>query len=89
MQFPCRWPPVQFSRLPRCSSGELVNALYRLGCYRGRATRGSHQLFHREVGGRILTGVVVLGKRELPRGTLKSVLEQLQISPDELSNALR
>ena len=80
---------MQFSRLPRCSSSELVNALYRLGCYRGKTTRGSHQLFHRDAGSRILTGVVVLGKRELPRGTLKSVLEQLDISPDELRDALR
>ncbi|MYC38028.1 MAG: addiction module toxin, HicA family [Chloroflexi bacterium] len=80
---------MQFSRLPRCSSNELINALYRLGCYRGRATRGSHQLFHRDADGRTLTGVVVLGKREVPRRTLRNVLEQLQISPEDLRDALR
>ena len=46
-------------------------------------------MFHRDIGDRIVTGVVVLGRREVPRGTLKNILEQLQISPEDLQNALR
>ena len=46
-------------------------------------------MFHRDIGDRVVTGIVVLGKREVPRGTLKNILEQLQLSPEDLREALR
>ena len=49
----------------------------------------SHLMLHRDTGDRIVTGIVVLGKREVPRGTLKNLLEQLKISPEDLRDALR
>ena len=46
-------------------------------------------MLHRDTGDRIVTGIVVLGKREVPRVTLKNLLEQLKISPEDLRDALR
>ena len=57
--------------------------LIRLGCYEGKSGKGSHQSYHRVVDGRTLTGVVVLGRKEMPKGTLKNILTQLGISLDE------
>jgi hypothetical protein len=39
--------------------------------------------------GRILSAPVVLGKREIPRGTLRSILVLLEISLDDFLEALR
>ena len=77
------------SRLPLCSSDQLVAALVRLGCWEGRATASSHRLFHRDVDGRIETTSVILGRREVPRGTLRSILRSLRIGADEFVAALR
>ena len=74
---------MALSRIPICSSDEIIRALERLGCYRSRAGKGSHQPFHRRVGDRILTGVVVLGRREVPKGTLRNILAQLEIPLEE------
>lgn len=59
--------------LPLISSDQLCTALRRAGFEPAlRSTRGSHQTWSR--GDTIV--VVVLGRREIPRGTLKSVLRQ-------------
>ena len=72
-----------------CSSRELTAALERLGCYPGRAARGSHLSYHRDLpNGRRLTAPVVLGLREVPRGTLRSILRLLQIDPEEFEATL-
>ena len=77
------------SRLPLVPSRRLTRALERLGCYQGEGhPRGSHVAYHREVDGRILTAVVVLGKREVARGTLQDILYQLEIGLDEFRRAL-
>lgn len=81
---------MPFSALPLCSSRELISALERLGCYPGRAKGGSHVSYHRRVShDRVATAVVVLGKREIPKGTLQSILRELRIDTSEFLAALR
>ena len=73
-----------------CSSRQLVSALERLGCYPGRVTRGSHQTYRRRLpDGRVVTTPVVLGRREIPKGTLKVILDSLQIEYDAFRSNLR
>jgi predicted RNA binding protein YcfA (HicA-like mRNA interferase family) len=43
----------------------------------------------REIGGRTITTVVILGKREVPRGTLDGILRLAEISPAEFTALLR
>ena len=72
-----------------CSSRELTAALERLGCYPGRAGRSSHRSYHRDMpDGRRLTAPVVLGRREVARGTLRNILRWLEISEAEFEAAL-
>ena len=76
--------------VPLCSSAQIAAALQRLGCYPGKAKSGSHQSYHRRLpDGRILSAPLVLGKREVPRGTLRSILILLDISLDDYLLALR
>ena len=56
----------------RCSSRQLAAALDRLGCYPGRANRGSHQTYRRRLpDGTVVASSIVLGQRELPTGTIR------------------
>ena len=80
---------MRFNDIPLCSSREVIAALLRLGAYPGKATRGSHASYHRQrEDGRILTGVVVLNKREMPKGTLRRILDNLEIPPQDFIEAL-
>jgi predicted RNA binding protein YcfA (HicA-like mRNA interferase family) len=65
--------------------------LVRLGCYAGKAKRSSHQSYHRvdPVTKRVLSAPVVLAKKEIPRGTLRSILTLLDISLEDFLDALR
>ena len=75
---------------PLCSSNQIIAALRRLGCYEGKAKSGSHQSFHRDrPQGRTVSAPVILGKKEVPRGTLRNILMLLDISLDEFVDALR
>ena len=77
-------------RLPLCSSAQVVSALGRLGCYPGKAKSSSHQSFHRRISdGRVVTAPVVLGKKEVPRGTLRSILALLEIPAEQFMGVLR
>lgn len=78
-------------QVPLCSSRQVIKALERLGCYPGKAKRSSHQSYHRvdPINGRVLSAPVVLGKREIPRGTLRSILTLLDISLTDFLDALR
>ena len=80
---------MQFSRIPVLSSNEVVRVLERLGCYQGKSGKSSHLSYHRIVNGRTFTGVVVLGRKEIPKGTLKNILTQLSISLDEFLEMVR
>ena len=73
-----------------CSSRQMVAALIRLGCYPCRAASGSHQFFARQLpDGSTASAPVVLGKRQIKRGTARSTLRLLQISEDDFDRALR
>ncbi len=82
---------VRFGQVPLCSSDQIISALQRIGCYQGKARGSSHVVFHRrhDSDGRILTAPVVVGKKEVPRGTLRSILMLLDISLDDFLAALR
>lgn len=76
--------------MPLCSSRQLIAALERLGCYPGKAGRSSHRTYRRKLpNGSIVAASIVLGKRELPRGTVRDILWRLQISEADFDRALR
>jgi len=79
------------TKLPLVSSKVLVAALERDGFHPKRKSKGgSHQTFCKDLpDGRVLVTVVVLGKREIPRGTLASILRRAEISHDKFLNLLR
>ncbi len=81
-------PDIPLSRLPLCSSRQVVAAIERLGAYPGKKKRGSHASYHRRTpDGRIRTGVVILGRKEMPKSTLRGILISLDIPlGDFLSN---
>jgi predicted RNA binding protein YcfA (HicA-like mRNA interferase family) len=43
----------------------------------------------KEVGGRTVTTIVIVGKREVPRGTLRGILRLAEISPAEFTALLK
>ena len=68
----------------------MIAALERLGCYSNRSNPSSHRTFHRRLpDGSIVVAQVVLGKREVARGTARDILRLLQISEDDFERALR
>lgn len=73
--------------LPLCSSREITGALERLGAWHVR-TRGSHATYARMTpNGRRVTQVI-LGRREIPRGTLRAILAGLEIPIDAFRQVL-
>jgi predicted RNA binding protein YcfA (HicA-like mRNA interferase family) len=73
-------PPVPLVRGDR-----IVKALIRAGFYIDR-TRGSHVILRRPDGRG--TTVPVHGGRDVPRGTLRSILDELGLTVDELKDLL-
>jgi len=70
------------NRLPLCSSDEIISALKKDGFQpRGKSKRGSHQVFIKYllVGCKFIVPVP-LGKKEIPRGTLSSILRLAGLS---------
>ena len=57
----------------------------RKGFEEGKKTRGSHRSYIK--GSKVAT--VVLGKKEIPRGTLRSILAQAGISEEVFLEELR
>ena len=49
--------------------------------------RGSHHYLRHPDGGRLIT-VPVHGNRDLPTGTLRSILRQADLTPEELADLL-
>ena len=70
-------------RLPRLSSREAIRALERLGFVRVRQ-KGSHIVLKRGS----LT-CIVPERRELKLGTLSGILDQADITVDELLDAMK
>lgn len=71
------------SELPHCSSDQVVNALRRAGFEAARRSKGSHQAFRRREGDRTIVAIVVLGKSQIPRGTLRNILRQARLTDEE------
>lgn len=76
--------------LPLASSDQTVAALHRLGFFDGPAKGSSHTSMWRPRagGGKDVTSVV-LGKKEIPRGTLKGILELGNVTQAEFLAALK
>jgi predicted RNA binding protein YcfA (HicA-like mRNA interferase family) len=72
------------SEAPLCSSRQIVQALERAGFAPARRSRGSHQAFVRTLpdGTKRIT-VVVVGKHEVPRGTLLGIVKRAGLTVDE------
>jgi len=73
-------------RLNRVSGEEAIRALEKLGFIRIRQ-RGSHVFLRRETSEGVIGCVVPLHK-ELAIGTLRGILRQAQVSPDEFIDQL-
>ena len=59
------------------SSDKVISALIKDGFHpRGKSKRGSHQVFRKELPKGARNVVVPLGKKEIPRGTLRSIIRQ-------------
>lgn len=76
--------------LPLCSSNKIISALKKDGFRpRGKSKRGSHQVFIKELpNGRKRIIPVLLGKKEIPRGTLSSILRLAGLSREEFMELL-
>lgn len=74
------------SGLPICSSDQIIAALIKDGFQlRGKSKRGSHQVYVKYLlVNRKYFVTVPLGKKEIPRGTLSSILRQAGISRERL-----
>ena len=76
--------------IPLCSSNQMMRALKRMGVERGPLKRGTHQTVIRTVpDGRILIAIAIIGKKEVPKGTLSAMLKELEISMEHFQSALR
>lgn len=77
------------SKLPIYSSDDIVNVLLRCGFEIDR-TKGSHQTLKRPKQDKKGTDVVVvpIGKKEIPRGTFKSILKQSNLKLEEFQELL-
>jgi predicted RNA binding protein YcfA (HicA-like mRNA interferase family) len=73
-------------KLPRVSGTEAVRALEKLGFVQVRQ-KGSHVILKKEIESGAI-GCVVPLHDELATGTLKGILKQAQIEPDEFNDKL-
>jgi len=72
------------------SSDEVIRALTKDGFHpRGKSRRGSHQVFRKELPEGARNVVVPLGKKEIPRGTLRSMIRQAGLTATNLAALLK
>ena len=72
------------------SSNKLVAALIKDGFHpRGKSRRGSHQVFRKELPEGNRNVVVPLGKKEIPRGTLRSIIRQAGLTERQLADLFK
>ena len=72
------------------SSDKLIAALIKDGFHpRGKSRRGSHQVFRKESPEGARNVVVPLGKKEIPRGTLRSIIRQAGLTERRLADLLK
>jgi predicted RNA binding protein YcfA (HicA-like mRNA interferase family) len=72
-------------RLPVCTPADVIGALKRAGFFLDHST-GSHRYFRHPTRVGIVT--VPFHRRDLKRGTLKSILEQAHLSTEEFISLL-
>jgi predicted RNA binding protein YcfA (HicA-like mRNA interferase family) len=72
------------TKLPRISGRECVSALLKFG-FRVKRQHGSHIILRRD---NPFTQVVVPDHSELDTGTLRSILRQAGISPEDFQKTL-
>jgi predicted RNA binding protein YcfA (HicA-like mRNA interferase family) len=72
-------------RLPACTSVVVIRALGRAGFFLDHST-GSHQYFRHPTRAGIVT--VLFHRKDLKRGTLKSILDQAGLSTEEFLKLL-
>ncbi len=71
-------------------SDELINALIRDGFQpRGKSGGGSHRVYKKMTAGGTRNVVVVLNKKEIPAGTLHSIMRQAGLSEKQLLDLLK
>lgn len=78
------------AKLPLCSSKQVCGVLERVGfeCLKKKA--GSHQSYVRELpDGRKISVVVIIGKKEMTRGTLKRLLARAELSESDFLKLLK
>ncbi len=66
-----------------------MRALRKAGFAPARPAKGSHQAWERSSDGRTNTAIVVLNKKQIPRGTLRRILRQAEMTEDELISLLK
>ncbi len=72
------------------SNDKVIRALIKDGFHaRGKSKRGSHQVFTKELSGSTRNVVVPLGKKEIPRGTLRSMIRQAGLTATSLAALLK
>ena len=72
------------------SSNKVITALIKDGFQpRGKSSQGSHQVFRKELPERARNVVVPLGKKEIPRGTLGSILRQAGPTAKHLTELIK
>ena len=71
-------------KLPVVTPKKLVKLLKRLGFF-PRHSVGSHQVYKHPDGRRV---VVSVHNKEIPRGTLLAILDDIKITREELSDLL-
>jgi predicted RNA binding protein YcfA (HicA-like mRNA interferase family) len=76
-------------KLPLCSSDEIIAALRRAGFTPTSRTGGSHLTMERKTGRRTIVTVVVMGKKEVPRPTLRNILRLAEITQTDFLRYLR
>ena len=77
------------ARLPLCSSQRIINALKRAGFEPASSSPGSHLTMEKHTPRRVITTIVVMGKTEVPRSTLKAILKLAELSQKDFLKHLR
>ena len=72
------------SKLPQVSGADVVRALQKIG-FSVRRQHGSHIIMRRD---NPFAQTVVPNHRQIDRGTLRAILRQTEITPDELIKLL-
>lgn len=73
-------------KLPIIKDRELIKVLIKLGFFQHSETGSSHLVFKHADGRR--TTVARHPSKDIPRGTLRAILRDVNISPEELINLL-